>query len=331
MSTAQHVLGPGLTRHRFRAAEAAPWIIAVLVYFALPGHLGLATHILIMILFALSLDLIVGYAGIVSLGHAAFFGGGAYTVGLLAKYGWAEPITGLVAAAAVAALLGLASGWVLLRTRGLTLLMLTIAVTIMLYELANDLDGITGGFDGLPVSIDPVFGRFAFSQITYDLKYFYTLFVLFALFLVVRFTVYSPFGHALVGIRENVTRMHAIGSPVHRRLVRVYAMAAAIAGVAGGLFAQANAYLTTDVFSFELSGAVLIMVILGGAGRLYGAFLGATVYLLLEEQTERVLGTEYPYWQLAVGLALVLTVLFARRGLFGLVEDAVGRVRGRAP
>ncbi len=331
MSAMDKAFEPMLTRQRVRAAEAAPWLIAVVVYFTLPGYLGLATHILIMILFALSLDLIVGYAGIVSLGHAAFFGTGAYTVGLLAKYGWAEPLTGLCAAAAVAALLGLASGWVLLRTHGLTLLMLTIAVTIMLYELANDLDSITGGFDGLPVTTDPIFGVFAFSALTYDLKYFYTLIVLFVLFLVVRSTVYSPFGRALVGIRENVARMHAIGSPVHRQLVRAYVMAAAIAGVAGGLFAQVNAYLTTYVLSFELSGVVLIMVILGGAGRLYGAFLGATVFLVLEDQTERVLGTEYPYWQLAVGLALVLTVLFARRGLFGLVESAVAGVRRRGP
>jgi branched-chain amino acid transport system permease protein len=235
-----------------------------------------------------------------------------------------------LAAAAAAALLGLASGWVVLRTHGLTLLMLTIAVTIMLYELANDLDAVTGGFDGLPVTTDPIFGVFAFSALTYDVKYIYTLAVLFLLFLVVRATVHSPFGRALVGIQENVTRMHAIGSPVHHRLVRVYVMAAAIAGVAGGLFAQANAYLTTYVLSFDLSGAVLIMVILGGAGRLYGAFLGATVFLVLEEQTERVLGTEYPYWQLAVGLALVLTVLFARRGLLGLVGTTAARIGRRA-
>ena len=107
-------------------------------------------------------------------------------------------------------------------------------------------------------------------------------------------------------------------------------MAAAIAGVAGGLFAQVNGYLTTDVLSFELSGTVLIMVILGGAGRLYGGFIGAAVYLVLEEQTERVLGTEYPYWQLVVGIALVATVLFSRRGLLGLGTAIMGRLGRRA-
>ena len=330
MSAPPEGLAPVPARHRLRAAEAVPWVAAVVVYLVAADYLGLATQILIMSLFALSLDLIVGYAGIVSLGHAAFFGAGAYTVGLLAKYGWAEPLSGLLAAAGVAALLGLVSGWVLLRTRGLTLLMLTIAVTVMLRELANDLDHITGGFDGLPVTIEPIFGRFAFSALSYDVKYVYALIVLFGLFVLVRFAVHAPFGRSLVGIRQNATRMHAIGAPVHWRLVRVYVMAAAIAGVAGGLFAQVNGYLTTDVLSFELSGPVLIMVILGGAGRLYGGFLGAAVYLVLEEQTESVLGTEYPYWQLVVGLALVATALFGRRGLLGLGEDVVSRIRGRA-
>lgn len=318
-----------LGRHRFRWPEVIPWIIAVVVYLALPGYLSLATQILVMVLFALSLDLIVGYAGIVSLGHAAFFGVGAYTVGLLAANGWTEPLSLLAAAAAVAALLGFLSGWVLLRTHGLTLLMLTIAVTVMLQELANDLDDITGGFDGLPITVDPILGTFAFSALTYDVKYFYVLAFLFLLFLVVRCLVYSPFGQALVGIRENVTRMHAVGSPVHWRLVKVYVISAAIAGVAGGLFAEVNAYITTQVLSFELAGDVLIIVILGGTGRLYGAFLGAPLFIVLQDQTELLLGTDQPYWLLTVGLVLVIVVLFARRGLVGLIEDAGARFGNR--
>lgn len=317
-----------LSRHRLRWAEAIPWVAAIAVYFALPGYHSLATHILIMVLFALSLDLIVGYAGIVSLGHAAFFGTGAYTVGVLADNGWSEPLTSLTAAAAVAALLGLVSGWVLLRTRRLTLLMLTIAVTVMLQELANDLDNITGGFDGLAIEVDPIFGTFAFSALTFELKYFYVLVVLFVLFLVVRQLVYSPFGQALVGIRENTTRMHALGSPVHWRLVKVYVISAAIAGVAGGLFAQVNAYVTTHVLSFALSGDILIMVILGGTGRLYGAFLGVPVFMILQDQTESLLGTDLPYWMLTVGLVLVIVVLSAPRGLIGLFEDWARRFEG---
>ena len=213
MSLGSLTAAPILANHRLRPLEAAPWVIAIAVYFLLPAQLGLATQILIMILFALSLDLIVGYAGIISLGHAAFFGAGAYTAGLLSKYGWTEPLTGLLAAAAVAALIGFGSGWVLLRTRGLTLLMLTIAVAIMLHELANDLDNITGGFDGLPVTTAPILGLFKFSALSYDNQYFYVLAVLFLVFVLVRASVYSPFGRSLVGIKESAERMHAVGSP----------------------------------------------------------------------------------------------------------------------
>jgi branched-chain amino acid transport system permease protein len=314
------------SRHRFRVAEAAPWLLLVVVYFLLQGYLALGSQVVVMILFALSLDLILGYAGIVSLGHAAFFGVGAYAAALLAKHGWAEPITGLIAAAAVAAIVGAASGWVLLRTRGLTLLMLTMAVTIMLQELSNARSDITGGFDGISFSMDPVFGVFKFGAVRFDTQYIYSGIVLLLMFLLVRRIVHAPFGRQLEGIRENVKRMHAIGSPVHRRLVTVYTISAALAGVAGGLFAQTQQFVTLAVLSFDLSGKILIMLILGGTGRLYGAFVGVAAYMILEDQ----LAKAYPqYWQLGIGAVLVLVVLFARRGLFGIAEDAVKRLRGR--
>ncbi|MGE5145308.1 MAG: branched-chain amino acid ABC transporter permease [Candidatus Eiseniibacteriota bacterium] len=314
------------SRHRPQIGEAAPWVLAILLYFALPGYMALGSQIIVMILFALSLDLILGYAGIVSLGHAAFFGVGAYVAALLAKHGWHEPITGLVLAAAAAALLGVASGWVLLRTRGLTLLMLTMAVTILLQELSNARSDITGGFDGMAFTVDPVFGVFKFGAIRFDTQYFYALALLFLAFLLVRSIVHAPFGRQLLGIRENVKRMHAIGSPVHHRLVTVYTISAALAGVAGGLFAQTQQFVTLAVLSFDLSGKILIMLILGGTGRLYGAFIGVFVYMILEDQ----LAKQYPqYWQLGIGAILILVVMFARRGLLGVAEDALKRVRGR--
>jgi branched-chain amino acid transport system permease protein len=135
---------------------------------------------------------------------------------------------------------------------------------------------------------------------------------------VVRRIVYSPFGQALTGIRENVRRMHAIGSPVHRRLVTVYTIAAGIAGVAGALFTQTNAYVTLTVFDFDNSAKVMVMLILGGTGRLYGAFIGAVVYMVLEDKLSKLSPT---FWQFGIGLLLVLAVLFARRGLLGLIED----------
>ena len=193
------------SRHRLRPWEPIPWILALAVYFAFPKHLGFGTELLVTILFALSLDLVLGYAGIVTLGHAAFFGAGAYAVGMLAKHGvWNEPITGLILAAGVAAAVGLGSGLVLLRTRGLTLLMLTLCTMALLEEAANLGHAYTGGFDGLDsLPIRPLFGVFEFNPLYPTTQYLYVLAVLFVCFVFVRTLVYSPFGQSLAGIREN--------------------------------------------------------------------------------------------------------------------------------
>jgi len=331
-------------RHHWRWPEALPWILAIAVVFVLPAYQALATQIVIMILFALSLDLIMGYAGIVSLGHAAVFGTGAYAAGLLSVWGWGEPITGLVFAAIAGALVGLISGWILLRTHGLTLLMLTLATTVMLEQLANFRADITGGFDGLVgIEMDPILGflsidgtllgtglpfaGFAFDPIDFTVAYLYALAVLFVVFLVVRRLVYAPFGRTLIGIRENVARMHAIGTPVHLRQVQAYTIAAALAGIAGAVSAQTEAFVTLQALSFDLSGEILIMLILGGAGRLYGAFVGVTAYMVLEDQLAKL---DPEFWMFGVGLVLVLVVLFARRGLFGLLADAASAIAARA-
>jgi branched-chain amino acid transport system permease protein len=317
-------------RHRYRWPEALPWLIAIAVYFIFPDRLTFGSQVLVMAMFALSLDLILGYAGIVTLGHAAFFGIGAYTVGLgAAKWGWTEPISGLFAAGLLAAFVGFITGWFLLRYRGLTLLMLTLATAIMLQETGNLRSDLSGGYDGLPgLVFQPLLGIF-----DYDLygraNYVYALIALAVVFYFVRRIVYSPFGQSLTGIRENVRRMHAIGSPVHRRLVTVYTIAAGIAGIAGALFTQTNAYVTLTVFDFDNSAKVMVMLILGGTGRLYGAFLGAAVYLILEDHLSKLSPT---FWQFGIGLMLVLAVLFARRGLLGLLEDAgnyIAKKRGQ--
>jgi branched-chain amino acid transport system permease protein len=319
-----------LRRHRMQWPELLPWAMALAVFFIFPDRMTFGSQVLIMVLFALSLDLILGYAGIVTLGHAAFFGIGAYTVGLgAARFGWTEPISGLFAAAIISALVGLISGWFLLRYRGLTLLMLTLATAIMLQETGNLRSDISGGYDGLPgLEFKPLFGLFGYDLYGHTI-YLYALTVLAIVFFFVRRIVYSPFGQALTGIRENVRRMHAIGSPVHRRLVTVYTIAAAIAGVAGALFTQTNAYVTLTVFEFDNSAKVMVMLILGGTGRLYGAFAGAVVYMVLEDHLSKLSPT---FWQFGIGLLLVLAVLFARRGLLGLLEDA-GRYfsKGKKP
>lgn len=314
-------------RHYFRWPEALPWLIAIACFFIFANRMTFGSQVLIMIMFALSLDLILGYAGIVTLGHAAFFGVGAYTVALASiQLGWTEPISGIIAGGLMAGLVGAIVGWFILRYRGLTLLMLTIAFAAMLQESGNLRSDITGGYDGLPGLIfDPVLGYFQYDLYGHT-NYWYVLAVLAVMFYFVRRIVYSPFGQALTGIRENVRRMHAIGSPVHRRLVTVYAISAAIAGVAGALFTQTNAYVTLTVFDFENSAKVMVMLILGGTGRLYGPFLGAAVYMILEDYFSKLSPT---FWQLGIGLLLVLAVLFARRGLLGLAEDARGLFVGK--
>jgi branched-chain amino acid transport system permease protein len=307
-------------RHRFHLGEALPWILMIAAFFLFPDRVTFGTQVLIAIMFTLSLDLILGYAGIVTLGHAAFFGIGAYTVALLsARLHWGEPISALAAGALLAALAGFISGWFLLRYRGLTLLMLTLATAILVQELGNYRSDITGGYDGVPgMEIWPLLGLFE-NDLFGRTYYIYVAVLLLLIFYVIRRIVYSPFGQALTGIRENVRRMHAIGSPVHRRLVASYTLAAAIAGAAGALFAQSTAYATLGVFDFDNSAKVMVMLILGGAGRLYGAFVGAPIYMILEDNLAKL---SPAFWQFGIGLLLVLTVLFARRGLLGMAEDA---------
>jgi len=312
-------------RHYLQWWEALPWVLIIAAYFIFPDRMTFGTQVLIGIMFALSLDLILGYAGIVTLGHALFFGIGAYTVALLtARWGWGEPISSMLIAIVLSAVAGLITGWFLLRYRGLTLLMLTLAAAILVQEAGNYRSDITGGYDGVPgMEIGKLFG--IFENDLYGRNYYiYVGVLLFIVWYVLRRIVYSPYGAALTGIRENVRRMYAIGSPVHRRLVTAYTIAAGIAGMAGALFAQSTAYATLGVFDFDNSAKVMVMLILGGTGRLYGAFIGATVYLVLEDDLSKLSPT---FWQFGIGLLLVLTVLFARRGLLGLIEDALKYIR----
>jgi branched-chain amino acid transport system permease protein len=315
-------------RHRFQWWETLPWILALGFYFVFPRYLGFGTELLITVLFAISLDLALGYAGIITLGHAAFFGAGAYAVGMLAKHEiWTEPISGLVIAAIVAGVVGLLSGLVLLRTTGLTLLMLTLCTMGLLEEIANMAAEITGGFDGLDsLPIKPIFGKFEFDVLYSSTQYLYVLGVLLVCFLFVRMLVYSPYGHSLTGIRENTLRMHAVGAPVRWRLVLCYAMSAALAGVAGGLWAQANAYVNLSTLGLDRAATVMVILVLGGYGRLYGSMVGAVAYMVLSH----FLSKAYPTaWQLGLGLLLVVIALYARGGILGVADQLWSRF-GRA-
>ncbi len=311
---------------RLRPAEAAPWLFAALVYFFAPTYLPLGAYIAIMILFALSLDLILGYGGIVTLGHGAYFGFGAYVAGVLAVRYSGDPLLGLAVAGGAAALFGFISGAVILRTQGLALLMLTLALTSILFEVANKWTSVTGGTDGLhSIPIEPILGKFRFDMFG-KTGYLYCLAVLAPLWWLVRAIVYSPFGVSLTGTRENDVRMHAIGAPVHRRRLIAYTISAALAGIAGALLTQTTQFVGLSVTTFELSGEILVMLVLGGVGRIYGAFVGPIVYLTardyLAEQTPE-------YWNLGIGILLVVIVMFARGGVLGLVDDLLAKLRRR--
>jgi len=311
-------------RHRFRWYEALPWLIALAAYFAFPDYLALGSQILATVLFALSVDLVLGYAGIVTLGQAAFFGTGAYTAGLLAAHGMGAPVVGLFVAAAAAAVVGVISGAIVLRTTGLTQLMMTLMVAVMLYEAANKANSITGGADGLQgMEVSPVLGFFHFGLYG-KTAYFYCLAALFVGWLVMRRIVHSPFGRSLTGIRENEARMHAIGSPVFKRRLVAYTISAAMAGVSGALVAQTTQFVATDSLGFERSGNVLIMLLLGGIGQLYGAFIGVPLYMIAQD---RFAAIDPVYWYFWIGLLLVLMVMFARGGVLGIIDRIGALIR----
>ena len=313
---------------RLRWTEWLPWAVALAVFFLLPDYLSLGARVLTYILFALSLDLILGYAGIITLGHAAFFGLGAYVTGILsAKLGVTDPLLQMLASAFAAGLLGLATGALVLRTHGLTQLMLTLAVAAVCLEVANKATPLTGGADGLSgVTIAPILGYFKFDMYGRT-AYLWCLALVFAGWYVIRRLIYSPFGAALTGIRENSVRMHAVGAPVFGRLLAVYTFSAMVAGIAGALLTQTNQFVGLNVLGFEPSGELLVMLILGGVGRLYGAFVGPLVFLIAQDYLAR----QFPeYWYFGIGLMLVIVVLFARGGILGISDALVARLRGKA-
>jgi branched-chain amino acid transport system permease protein len=312
---------------RWRWAEWAFWLLAPIAYFAFPQNLVFLSQIAITGLFCLSLDLILGYAGIVSLGHVAFFGVGAYAAGLLASHGQGDPLLGMAAGAACAAGLGFATSFLVLRGADLTRLMVTLGVAMMLFEAANKLTDITGGVDGIQgMEVQPLLGRFAFDLYGRT-AYWYSVVVLFALFWIARRLVDSPVGLSLRGIRLNVGRMPALGTPVNGRLSAIYTVGAAYAGVAGALLAQTTQFVAVDVLAFPRSAELLLMLVLGGAGSLYGALIGTIVFMT----ARHLLSDLNPqYWQFWLGLLLVLIVLFARDGIIGGLRRLVrAPARGR--
>jgi branched-chain amino acid transport system permease protein len=317
----------GLARRaRWRWPEIVLWLVAFGALLMPAGKYLILNEIAILALFALSLDLILGYAGIVSLGHAAFFGVGAYTAGLLAKHVTGDPLAGLALATAVAAVLGFLTSFLVLRGSDLTRLMVTLGVALLLGELANALPHIAGGADGLQgVIMGKLLGRFEFDLFGRT-AYAYSLTTLFVLMLLARRVVHSPFGLSLMSIRRNALRAGALGVPVHSRLIAAYTLAAAYAGAAGALLAQTTAFVSLDVFEFHRSADVLLVLIIGGAGWLYGGIAGAVIYTALQDGFASLTPQ---YWQFWIGLFLVGFVMIGRRRFVGGLYGLLAMVRRR--
>jgi branched-chain amino acid transport system permease protein len=311
-------------RARWRWPEIVFWAVAFAAILAPAGKHLILNEIAILALFALSLDLILGYAGIISLGHAAFFGLGAYAAGLMCKHVMPDPLIGLLAAIVVAAIVGLLTSLLVLRGNDLTRLMLTLGVALVLHETANALPQWTGGADGLQgMTVGPLLGRFNFDLFGRT-AYAYSLTTLFVLFLLARRIVQSPFGLSLMAIKRNPLRAGALGVPVNRRLVAVYTIAAAYAGAAGALLAQTTAYVSLEVLEFNRSADVLLALIIGGAGWLYGGIAGAMIFKILQD----TLSASVPqFWMFWMGLFLVALALVGRERLMGGVRGLLARAR----
>jgi branched-chain amino acid transport system permease protein len=319
---------PGLLR---RLKESSlPGALAILLigiagFFLLPDNLALLTRIIAIALLVLSLDLVTGYCGVATLGHAALFGAGAYGAGIAAvHFGITDPIAMTLVGAASGAIAGLICGGVILRAHGLPQLVLSIAVVHLFHEAANKASSWTGGSDGLSgIMPDPLLSLYEFD-LWGQTAYVYGLGLLILVFIALRMVVRSPFGLMARGVREDHVRVAAMGVSVHSVLLKMYVLSGAIAGIGGALSAVATQVIGLDSLSFTLSAQALVMLVVGGTGSLYGALIGTVLFLFFED----VVSAANPFhWLAIVGALLIAVVLFAPRGLYGA---AVSLIKGRS-
>lgn len=315
-----------LASPRPRLFEAVVWLLPAVAYFVFPDNLALGVSIMTYAVAVLALDLVLGYAGIVSLGHAAFFGIGAYAAGLLAANGWREPLTGLLLAGAASLMIGFFASFLVVRGKDLTRLMVTLGIGLVVYELANRLSSITGGMDGLSgFEVSPIFGVFAFDLYG-KTAWWYVYGVSLVVFIFLRFVVSSPFGLSLRAIREGVNRMPALGASVNSRLRIAFTISAGVAGIAGGLLAQTTQFVGIDSLSVPRAAEFLVMLVLGGTGRLYGALAGTAIFMIAHDYLADI---DPVYWEFWMGLLLMAVVLFARGGIVGALFNFVPSLKAR--
>jgi branched-chain amino acid transport system permease protein len=309
MSAASRLLAPA----RWRLWEYALWAVIWAMPVVFGSQAALINEIAILALFALSLDIILGYAGIVSLGHAASFGVGAYGAALFAKHVMPDPLVGLAVGTALGALLGAITSPMIVRGTDLTRLMVTMGVALVLLELANKFDTLTGGADGLQgVVMGPLLGLFEFD-LGGRVASFYSLALLFLAFVLLRRIVHSPLGVSMQALRDNRLRLTALGMNVNGRLAAVYTLAAALAGASGALLAQTTGFASLDVLEFHRSADVMLALIIGGAGWLWGGLVGAIAFKVLHDLISTVTAQYWTFW---IGLFLVVLMLVGRERLF---------------
>jgi len=299
-------------------------------YLLFPDNLAFLTRLISVALLVLSLDLIVGYCGIASLGQAALYGAGAYAAGIACLHGVTEPFLLVLIGAAAGAATGLLMGAVMLRARGLPQLVLSIAMVQLLHEAANKASSVTGGSDGLSGMIPaPLFGVFEFDLWGRS-AYLFGLGLLLVVFAALRLIVRSPFGMLCRGLKEDPLRISALGIYSFPVLLKMFVISGAVAGTGGALAAIATQVVGLDSVSFELSANALVMLVLGGIGHLYGALIGTVIFMALEH----IVAAANPFhWMTLVGAVLIAIVLFAPRGLSGTLDQIAGlltRQGGRA-
>lgn len=317
--------GPLRERERWRPLELFFWAACVLAFFVVPDSLLLLTQALIGGLLAMSLDVLLGYAGIASLGHAAFFGLGAYASALAMLHGWTEPVSNLLVGATVAGVAGLAVGMIVSRLSSIALLVVTLGIGLLLYEGVTQFPGISGGEDGLRgLAPAPLLGRFEWD-LAGQAGYIYVVAVVATMYWLARRLVMSPFGLTLQAMRENAARLPALGVPRRRTIAVAFMISATLAGVAGALSMQISEFVGMNVLSLERSFSVLIMLALGGTGTLVGGMIGGAVFVIASDQ----LATMSPvYWNFWLGLMLVGIVVSGAGGVTGSLSRA-GRLLRR--
>lgn len=308
------------------AGAAAILVVAGLGFLIFPDNLALLTRIVAIALLVLSLDLVTGYCGVATLGHAALFGAGAYAAGILsAHFGINDPLLMVLAGIAGGAAAGLLSGAIILRAHGLPQLVLSIALVNLFHEVANKASGWTGGSDGLSgITPSAIFGLFEFDLFGRT-AYVFAIALLLVTFLLLRVLVRSPFGMLCRGIKEDPIRVRALGASPRLTALRMYVISGAVAGVGGALNAITTQVVGLDSLSFTLSAESLVMLVLGGTGSLFGALTGTAVFMLFED----FVSAANPFhWLTLVGLLLIAVVTFAPRGIFGTAADLIARRLG---